>query len=130
MISAAGRGSVHRVSRRLPTGNLPAELSSFVGRRRELSEIRRLLSSARLVTLTGFGGVGKSRLALRVAADVRRSFADGVWLVELAGLHDRSLVPNAVSRALGISDQSTQDQAEVLTRFLADRHLLLILDNC
>ena len=101
-----------------------------MGRRRERSEIRRLLSSSRLVTLTGFGGVGKSRLALRAAADARRSFADGVWLVELAGLHDGSLLPHAVSRALGISDQSTQDQVEVLRHFLADRHLLLVLDNC
>jgi non-specific serine/threonine protein kinase len=76
-------------------GNLPAELSSFVGRRQELIEVRRLLSTARLVTLSGVGGVGKTRLSLRVAGEARRSFADGVWLVELAGLQDRSLVAQA-----------------------------------
>jgi predicted ATPase len=118
------------VSRRLPIGDLPAEWSSFVGRRRELSELRRLLSSARLVTLTGFGGVGKSRLALRLAADVRRSFTDGVWLVELAGLQDRSLVPHAVSGALGLSDRLAGEQIAVLARSLAERQLLLVLDNC
>jgi predicted ATPase/DNA-binding CsgD family transcriptional regulator len=89
-----------------------------------------LLVAARLVTLTGFGGVGKTRLALQVAAEVRRSFPDGVWLVELAGLHDASLVPHAVSRALRIPDRSSGDQAEALIRFLADRRLLLVLDNC
>jgi len=101
-----------------------------VGRRRERSELRRLLSAARLVSLTGFGGVGKTRLALRVAADVRRAFGDGVWLVELAGLQDQSLVPHAVSRALRIADQSTLQQTAVLTRFVAQRRLLLVLDNC
>jgi predicted ATPase/DNA-binding CsgD family transcriptional regulator len=118
------------MARRQPASNLPAELSSFVGRRRELSEVRRWLSSARLVTLLGFGGVGKSRLALRVAADARRSFADGVWLVELAGLQDHSLVPHAVSGALGISDQLVGEGIPVLAGYLADRQLLLVLDNC
>ncbi|MFC0112115.1 hypothetical protein [Kibdelosporangium aridum] len=67
-------------------GNLPAEVSSFVDRRHELTDVRKLLSSSRLVTLTGVGGVGKTRLALRVAEQTRRAFADGVWLVELAEL--------------------------------------------
>ena len=111
-------------------GNLPAEFSSFVGRRRELSEVRRLLASARLVTLTGVGGVGKSRLALRVAAQARRAFRGGVWLVELAGLPDPLLLPHAVSEVVGIRDQSARDQVEVLAGFLADRRVLLVLDNC
>ena len=72
-------------------GALPAELTSFVGRRRELSETRRLLASSRMLTLTGVGGVGKTRLALRMAAEVRRTFPDGVWFVELAALHDPQL---------------------------------------
>jgi non-specific serine/threonine protein kinase len=73
------------VSVRPATGNLPAELSSFVDRRREITEVRRWLRTSRLVTLTGVGGVGKTRLALRAAADTRRGFRDGVWLIELAG---------------------------------------------
>ena len=72
-------------------GALPAELTSFVGRRRELSETRRLLASSRMLTLTGVGGVGKTRLALRMAAEVRRTFPDGVWFVELAALQDPQL---------------------------------------
>jgi non-specific serine/threonine protein kinase len=118
------------VSSRLPADDLPVELNSFVGRRRELSEIRWLLSTNRLVMLTGVGGVGKTRLALRAAAQARRSFADGVVLVELAGLKDPLLLPQAVSRALGIADQTARDQVEVLGEFLADRQVLLVVDNC
>jgi predicted ATPase len=73
-------------------GNLPADVTSFIGRRREITEVKRLLPTARLVTLTGMGGVGKTRLALRTAADLRRGFAHGVWVVELAGLQDGGLV--------------------------------------
>lgn len=115
---------------RRPTGNLPAEWSSFVGRRRELTEVRRLSAAARLVTLTGLGGVGKSRLARHAADAMRRSFRDGVWLVELAELNDVMLLPRVVSQALGISDQTARDQMEVLADYLADRQMLLILDNC
>src|SRR3989440_11996884 len=111
-------------------GNVPAEFTSFVGRRRELSEVKQLLGTARLVTLTGVGGVGKSGLAVRVAGQVRRSFPGGVWFVELAGLPDPLLLPQAVSEVLGIRDQSDRDQSDVLADFLADRELLLVLDNC
>ena len=83
-----GASSVLLVTARPRRGNLPAEFSSFVDRRAELSEVRRLLGTTRLVTLTGVGGVGKTRLGLRAAAAVGRQFADGVWLVELAGLRD------------------------------------------
>ncbi|MEV4052534.1 LuxR C-terminal-related transcriptional regulator [Amycolatopsis sp. NPDC049688] len=113
---------------RRSTGNLPAELTSFVGRRQEVGAVKRLLAAARLVTLTGAGGVGKTRLALRVAADVRRAFPDGVWLVELADLGDPRLVPNAVAAALGL--RGTSDQAAGLAEYLEDRQLLLVLDNC
>jgi len=78
------------------TGNLPAELTSFVGRRGELAAVKRLLASARLVTLTGVGGAGKTRLALRAAAGLRRAFRDGVWLVRLDQLRDEALVTQAV----------------------------------
>ncbi len=113
---------------RRSAGNLPAELTSFVGRRHELGEAKRLLSTARLVTLTGAGGVGKTRLALRVAADVRRAFPDGVWLVELADVGDPHLVPNTVATAFGL--RGTSDQAAGLAEYLEDKQLLLVLDNC
>jgi predicted ATPase/DNA-binding NarL/FixJ family response regulator len=109
---------------------MPAELNSFVGRRQELSDVRSRLLTSRLVTLTGVGGVGKSRLAMRVARELRRSFPDGVWLVELVGLPDPVLLPQVVCDALGIADQSCRGEVEVLSHLLADRQLLLLVDNC
>jgi len=109
--------------------NLPVEVSTFVGRRRELAEVRKLLSSYRLVTLTGVGGVRKTRLALRAASDLQQGFRDGVWLVDLAGLTDPALVANGIATALGLSDLSRKPVAR-LTDHLADRQLLLVLDNC
>ncbi|GAA4474817.1 hypothetical protein GCM10023094_11140 [Rhodococcus olei] len=111
-------------------GNLPAELSTFVGRRAELAEAKRLLAQSRLVTLTGIGGVGKTRLALRVATGARRSFSDGVWLVKLGELHDAALLDGVVAAVLGLRPQSTQPLREVLVDFLAPREVLLVLDNC
>lgn len=109
--------------------NLPEDLTSFVGRTRETAEVRRLLSTARLVTLTGVGGVGKTRLALRVATHVRRAFRDGVWLAELADLTNPALLPHTVAELLGVRDQAAQSDAAVLAAHLESRHLLLILDN-
>ncbi|MFF0814754.1 protein kinase [Rhodococcus sp. NPDC003318] len=111
-------------------GNIPVELSTFVGRRAELTEAKRLLTVSRLVTLTGIGGVGKTRLALRVAANSRRVFADGVWLVELGELRDGALLEAMVAAALGLRPQSTRPLTQVLVDFLAQRELLLVLDNC
>ncbi|WP_065493820.1 ATP-binding protein [Rhodococcus opacus] len=111
-------------------GNLPVELTSFVGRRRELTEAKRLLSLARLVTLTGVGGVGKTRLAVRVAANVRRAFDDGVWLIELGELSDPDLLADTVVAALGLREQSSDPSLELLAEHLADRRVLLVLDNC
>ncbi|MFD9667291.1 ATP-binding protein [Rhodococcus sp. NPDC059968] len=111
-------------------GNLPVELTSFVGRRRELTEAKRLLSLARLVTLTGVGGVGKTRLAVRVAANVRRAFDDGVWLIELGELNDPDLLADTVVAALGLREQSSNPAPELLAEHLADRRVLLVLDNC
>ena len=99
------------VSRTRLASRLPAEVTSFVGRRRELTEARRLLSAGRLLTVTGVGGVGKTRLALRVADQVRRAFPDGVCLVELAAVHDPTLLPQTVSRQLGLRDASTEPTA-------------------
>jgi predicted ATPase/DNA-binding CsgD family transcriptional regulator len=110
--------------------SLPAELSSFVGRQKELAEVRRLLGLARLVTVTGFGGVGKSRVALRTARQSERVFADGVCLVELAPLSDPGLVPAAVARGLGLADERPRDLEDELADHVAGRRLLLVLDNC
>ena len=95
-------------------GNLPPELTSFVGRRRELAELRKRLASARLVSLVGPGGVGKSRLAIRVATDLVRSFKDGSWLVQLAEVRDPDLVPNAVLAALDLRDQAATEPPVLL----------------
>ncbi|MFE2960933.1 protein kinase domain-containing protein [Nocardia tengchongensis] len=111
-------------------GGLPLELTSFVGRRSELAEVKNLLSTARLVALTGIGGVGKTRLALRVSATARRQFADGVWLVELADVSDPSLLVHAVAATLGLRDVSARPLPEVLVEFLSTRESLLVLDNC
>lgn len=110
-------------------GNLPAELTSFVGRRTELGDARRLLAKARLVTCAGPGGVGKTRLATRAAAEVRRAFPDGVWLVELAHLNEDQLVADAVSDAFGLVDDGGEPTSR-LVDYLRDKHLLLVLDNC
>jgi predicted ATPase/DNA-binding CsgD family transcriptional regulator len=115
---------------RAEAGNLPQELTSFVGRRRELSELTRLLAGSRLVTLVGVGGVGKTRLALRVGAQVRRSYVDGVWLVELDQVQDEDLIAAAVARALGLRERTGLSTVELLSEFLEGRRLLLVLDNC
>ncbi len=110
-------------------GALPAELTSFVGRRRELKETRRLLAGSRMLTLTGVGGVGKTRLALRMAAEVRRSFPGGVWFVELAAVHDPQLVPHTVANTLELRQVSADPSAD-LAAYLERQQLLVVLDNC
>ncbi|MFD6059585.1 ATP-binding protein [Rhodococcus wratislaviensis] len=111
-------------------GNIPHELTSFVGRRREIAEVRRLLSVSRLVTLTGIGGVGKTRLALRVAADSSRAFGGGVWLVGLGELRDPDAVADTVSAALRLREGRGGSPESLLVEYLAERLLLLVLDNC
>lgn len=112
------------------TGNLPLELTSFVGRRHELTEAKALLASSRLLTLTGIGGVGKTRLAIRLATAMQREFADGAWLVELGEVRDPSLVIDVVATTLGLRDQTSRSLRDVLLDFLSSRELLLVLDNC
>ncbi|WNZ13576.1 response regulator [Streptomyces sp. 11x1] len=111
-------------------GNLPAPFTSFVGRLQETAEIRRLLCVRRLVTLTGMGGAGKTRLALEVAAASREAFADGVWLVDLALVSDPSAVAAAAAGALGVPDLGALPLLDQLTGYLAGRRALLVLDNC
>src|SRR6266545_3268645 len=110
--------------------NLPAQLTSFVGREQAITDVTQLLTTARLVTLTGPGGTGKTRLALQVAAGVLEAYSDGVWLVELAPLADAALIPRAVASALGLREEAGRPILATLTDFLRARHLLLILDNC
>lgn len=111
-------------------GNIPLELTSFVGRRHELTETTNLLSGSRLVTLTGIGGVGKTRLAIRAATESRKAFPDGVWLIELGELRDESILADVVAAGLGLRDQSARAARDVITDFLDRQRLLLVLDNC
>jgi predicted ATPase/DNA-binding CsgD family transcriptional regulator len=113
-----------------PAGKLRGELTEFVGRRGELTLIRKALGEARLVTLTGPGGIGKTRLALQVASGAGRAFSNGVWLAELSGLRDPGLVVGEVARSLGLSDRSTRWAVASLADYLAGRQVLLVLDGC
>jgi predicted ATPase/class 3 adenylate cyclase len=110
--------------------NLPLQLTSFVGREREILQVKRLLLGDRFVTLTGPGGTGKTRLALHIAAEVLELFPDGVWLVEFAALSDPILVPQTVAAVLGIRESSGRPIMTLLTDYLRSKELLLILDNC
>jgi non-specific serine/threonine protein kinase len=110
--------------------NLPQQLSSFVGRERDIAELRRLLRTSRMLTLTGAGGIGKSRLSLQVAAEALTAYPDGVWLVELAATSDPARVENAVAGVLGVRETAGLAIAQALAAHLASRTLLLILDNC
>ena len=112
------------------SGNLPAEATSFIGRRHELAELRRKLTTARLISLVGPGGVGKTRLAIRFASDLGRGFAAGAWLVALAEVRDAGLVANAAVAALDLRDQAATEPLQILVSYLQDKELLLVLDNC
>ena len=110
--------------------NLPIQLTSFIGREREKAEVKRFFTTTRLLTLTGSGGAGKTRLALEVAGEMLDQYPDGVWLVELASLGDPALVPQTVASALGMRDESGRPVLATLTDYLRSRHLLLVVDNC
>ncbi|MCI0581124.1 MAG: tetratricopeptide repeat protein [Chloroflexi bacterium] len=110
--------------------NLPSLLSNFIGREWEIAEVKRLLTETRLVTLTGTGGTGKTRLALQVASQLTEGYPDGVWLVELAALTDATLVPQAVALTLGIREEPDYPLWATLLNALRSRQLMLVLDNC
>jgi len=111
--------------------NLPAQATSLVGREKEMAEVRSLLTETRLLTVTGVGGVGKTRLALQVGAALLDEFPDGVWLVELAAMSDPALVPQAVAKALGVREHPGRPlRVDTLLEHLGPKRVLLILDNC
>ncbi|MGW0199670.1 LuxR C-terminal-related transcriptional regulator [Nonomuraea sp. NPDC003201] len=112
------------------SGNLPAETTSFIGRRHELAEVRKKLTGARLVSLVGPGGVGKTRLAVRMASDLGRGFPGGAWLVELAEVRDPARVGDTVLATLDLRDQAAADPLARLLAHLRDKRLLIVLDNC
>jgi predicted ATPase/class 3 adenylate cyclase/DNA-binding CsgD family transcriptional regulator len=110
--------------------NLPSQFTSFVGRGPQLVEVRKLLTESRLVTLTGAGGVGKTRLAVHVANQLADECSEGVWYADLAPITDPDLVPVTVARALGLPDQPGRSTMDTLLRFVRDRQMLVVLDNC
>ena len=130
------RAPAPRVDR--PGGNLPPMWpgdaaegpARLIGRTKQLRRLSALLARTRLVTLTGPGGVGKTSLALQAARDAAARFSDGVWLVELAALHDPDLVPGAMTGALGVQVGGNATAIDTLSRWLAHRSLLVVLDNC
>ncbi len=115
---------------RVPQHNLPAELTSFVGRQSERSELTQMLTASRLVSLTGAGGAGKTRLALRLAADVASEFPDGVWLVDLTPIANPDLVAQTIATAIGVREAPHRSIRDMLLDNLRRRELLLVLDNC
>jgi predicted ATPase/class 3 adenylate cyclase/Tfp pilus assembly protein PilF len=110
--------------------NLPVQLTSFIGRKNEIEKVKELLKNTHLLTLTGPGGAGKTRLSLQVGADVIDDFANGVWFVELAPIIDAVLLPQEISKELGIKEETKKTLEETLTSYLKDKEILLILDNC
>ena len=119
-----------RAAKAVASRRLPVQLTSFVGRNAELTQVHELLDENRLVTLTGAGGAGKTRLAIQVAGHIAGEFGDGVWCVDLAPITDPELVPITAARALGLPDQPGRSTMDTLTRFVADRQMLVVLDNC
>ncbi len=119
-----------RIANNVAGAHLPVQLTSFVGRRPQIGDITQLLKENRLVTLTGAGGVGKTRLAIQVAAEAAREFGGGVWFVDLAPVTNPVVVPVVLARTLGLIDQPGRSTMEAVAKFVANRKMLLLLDNC
>ena len=113
-----------------PRNNLPVEMTSFIGREKEIAEVRQALDVHRLVTLTGSGGTGKTRLSLKVAADLLAHFHDGVWFIELAPLTDGDLIPSTIISVLDLYSDKDRTTLQILCDYLREKRTLLILDNC
>jgi predicted ATPase/DNA-binding CsgD family transcriptional regulator len=128
-LGLVGGGASIAPSPPVPRHNLPSQPTSFIGRSREIDEVEKLLESFRLLTLTGTGGTGKTRLALQVAAELAERFADGVYFVDLAPLADHTLVAKAIARALGVFENPAEPLLETLKRALAQQEILLLIDN-
>jgi predicted ATPase/class 3 adenylate cyclase/DNA-binding CsgD family transcriptional regulator len=120
-LNTATNGAVH---------NLPSQFTNFIGRGPQLTEVRKLLTKGRLATLTGAGGCGKTRLAIESSARMASEYSDGVWYVDLAPIADPDLVPVTAARALGLPDQPGRSTMDTLLRFVRDRQMLVVLDNC
>src|SRR6478735_9508275 len=114
----------------LKHGNLPPQLTSFVGREREIADVIRLLEKTRLLTFTGAGGVGKTRLSLEVARLLEAQYPDGAWYVALENLQDGALLPQEIASVLGLREEPDRPVFSTLADYLAPRTLLLVLDNC
>src|SRR6185503_10192626 len=110
--------------------NLPTQLTTFIGRENEITELKQELEAHRLVTLTGSGGTGKTRLALQVAAELLDKFDHGVWFVELAPLADPDLIPQTILSTIGVQEQQGRTPLEVLKEYLHEKQTLIVLDNC
>ena len=129
-IGYAFREAASIESREAGRHNLPAQLTNFIGRDHEIAELLRLVASTRLLTLTGAGGCGKTRLALELAAHAANRFPDGVWVVELAALSDSSLVTQTVASVLDVREGPNRTICAALSGYVRDRQILLVLDNC
>jgi predicted ATPase/class 3 adenylate cyclase/DNA-binding CsgD family transcriptional regulator len=119
-----------RVAKAVISQRLPVQFTSFVGREADIAQVRDLVTQNRMVTLTGAGGVGKTRMAIQIAGQSVNEFADGIWYVDLAPITDPDLVPITATRALGLPDQPGRSTMDTLSRFVADRQMLVVLDNC
>ncbi len=127
---ARGGPNPTSLTKQTPPNNIPNPISSFIGRERELTEIEKLVQDSRLVTITGTGGIGKTRFATQAAKDLLGSFKDGIWWVELATVRDPSLVMIAIAKVLGVKETPQQSLEETLIDFLHPKQLLIVLDNC
>lgn len=121
---------LHVLRDRQAITNLPTPLTSFIGRNQEISELAQLLTTTRLLTLSGAGGIGKTRLAIEVASQMLDQFGEGVWWVELAPLSDGQLIPQAISRVLQLRDEPDHSSLAILLNYLQNKEILLVLDNC
>ncbi len=119
-----------RVPKPVAAERLPTQLTSFIGRDAQINDVRQILAASRLVTLTGAGGVGKTRLAIQVAGQLATEFGDGAWYVDLAPITDPNLVAVAMANALGQADQPGRSSTDTLTRAVGERRMLVVLDNC